>query len=162
MRDIWFALSSIVPSMLWLLRNATIHKGHQYTPAQARAKIVDAAFKQLYSVAAHRRRTVGYRLQGTCMQHCLEALEAINRSPQPHAHQRLTINFDDGARGNPGPCGSEWALTHTTDQGSHLLECGSAYGDPMTTNNKGEFAGLKLGLYVNSRLLKCLMYCKCK
>lgn len=114
MNDIWFLLSSSVPSSLWLLRNETIHEDIKYTPPQARIKIVATTLAQLRGVAEHRRRSIGQRMRGVCMLQCLEALERVQSSRDQRPRPRLTIHFDSGAGGNPGPGGSGWALTMPT------------------------------------------------
>lgn len=145
LHDIWFGLSGVCVSLLWLIRNETVHKQLIFTPDKVKTRIVDAAVKQLRAVATHRRQTLGRRLQGICMAQCLDAFEsAITASPsQPR--QRLTIH-DGGARGNPGPGGLGWAITHEGSSGPRLLVCGSVFGGHMVTNNFCKYAGLRFKL----------------
>lgn len=58
------------------------------------------------------------------------------------------LHFDGGARGNPGPGGSEWVLSvqDINTQKWNLRECGFSYQEPHETNNTCEFKALQAGL----------------
>lgn len=152
-RDFWFALCTIVPSMLWLHRNETIHEGQLLTATEVKDRIPAAALKQIRGIAEHRRRTAGRRMAGVCLQQCIDAFENQDPDPQHQPRQRLTIHFDGGARGNPGPGGSGWAISQTTQGLSRLIMCGSTYGGSYSTNNKCELQGLQRELAVAKRLV---------
>ena len=56
--------------------------------------------------------------------------------------QKLTVNIDGGARGNPGPAG--WGAVVTTPDGARLAELHG--GIPHATNNVAEYSGLVAAL----------------
>ncbi|MEM1097205.1 MAG: ribonuclease HI family protein [Planctomycetota bacterium] len=56
---------------------------------------------------------------------------------------RLTVNFDGGSRGNPGPA-SVGIVVASTDDGMPLIERGFFLGE--TTNNVAEYQGLIRGV----------------
>src|ERR1700683_308324 len=56
--------------------------------------------------------------------------------------QRITLNFDGGSRGNPGPSGIGFVLS--ADDGTPLLAAGRFIGH--ATNNVAEYTALIAGL----------------
>ena len=56
--------------------------------------------------------------------------------------QKLTVNIDGGARGNPGPAG--WGAVVSTPDGARVAELHG--GIPHATNNVAEYSGLVAAL----------------
>ena len=62
--------------------------------------------------------------------------------PSAHGHERLVVNVDGGARGNPGPAAI--AAVVATPDGEVIESRGEAIG--VATNNVAEYRALLLGI----------------
>ncbi|KAF1328525.1 reverse transcriptase, partial [Globisporangium splendens] len=77
-------------------------------------------------------------------------------SRQLEAWATARLYFDGGARGNPGPGGSGWALIFLNERSNRweLKACGYAYMGPEVTNNWCEYSALKDGLAYSAHYLQ--------
>ncbi|KAF1336626.1 reverse transcriptase, partial [Globisporangium splendens] len=77
-------------------------------------------------------------------------------SRQLEAWATARLYFDGGARGNPGPGGSGWALIFLNERSNRweLKACGYAYMGPEVTNNRCEYSALKDGLAYSAHYLQ--------
>ncbi|KAF1328452.1 reverse transcriptase, partial [Globisporangium splendens] len=77
-------------------------------------------------------------------------------SRQLEAWATARLYFDGGARGNPGPGGSGWALIFLNERTNRweLKACGYAYMGPEVTNNRCEYSALKDGLAYSAHYLQ--------
>ncbi|KAF1318324.1 Rxlr effector protein, partial [Globisporangium splendens] len=84
------------------------------------------------------------------------ALERQDLSRQPEAWATARLYFDGGARGNPGPGGSGWALIFLNERSNRweLKACGYVYMGPEVTNNWCEYSALKDGLAYSAHYLQ--------
>lgn len=84
---------------------------------------------------------------GIAMWQCLAVLE--NDAPQTQHDEWATVrlHFDGGARGNPGPSGSGWALLKQDRRGNWDIDaCGHKYQGEKQTNNFSEYEALREGM----------------
>ncbi|KAF1313871.1 reverse transcriptase, partial [Globisporangium splendens] len=83
-------------------------------------------------------------------------LERQDLSRQLEAWATARLYFDGGARGNPGPGGSGWALIFLNERSNRweLKACGYAYMGPEVTNNWCEYSALKDGLAYSAHYLQ--------
>ncbi|KAF1324800.1 Rxlr effector protein, partial [Globisporangium splendens] len=106
---------------------------------------------------AHRMRTLkGEKIDATCLSQLLSVLETQDFSRQLEAWTTARLYFDGGARGNPGPGGSGWALISLNERSNRweLKACGYAYMGPEVTNNWCEYSALKDGLVYSAHCLQ--------
>ncbi|KAF1334982.1 hypothetical protein FI667_g1732, partial [Globisporangium splendens] len=106
---------------------------------------------------AHRMRTLkGEKINATCLSQLLSVLERQGLSRQLGAWGTARLYFDGGARCNPGPGGSGWALIFLNERSNRweLKACGYAYMGPEVTNNWCEYSALKDGLAYSAHYLQ--------
>ncbi|KAF1324711.1 reverse transcriptase, partial [Globisporangium splendens] len=86
----------------------------------------------------------------------LSVLERQNFSRQLEAWATARLNFDGGARGNPGPGGSGWALIFLNERSNQweLKPCGYACMGPEVMNNWCEYNVLKDDLAYSAHYLQ--------
>ncbi|KAF1331218.1 reverse transcriptase, partial [Globisporangium splendens] len=102
------------------------------------------------------RTLKGEKINATCLSQLLSVLERQDLSRQLEAWATARLYFDGGARGNPGPGGSDWALILLNERSNHweLKACGYVYMGPEVTNNWCEYSALKDGLAYSAHYLQ--------
>ncbi|KAF1319645.1 Tartrate-resistant acid phosphatase type 5, partial [Globisporangium splendens] len=102
------------------------------------------------------RTLKGEKINATCLSQLLSVLERQDLSRQLGAWATARLYFDGGARVNPGPGGSGWALIFLNERSNHweLKACGYAYMGPEVTDNWCEYSALKDGLAYSAHYLQ--------
>ncbi|KAF1319078.1 reverse transcriptase, partial [Globisporangium splendens] len=130
-----------------------VHEQQHLTIEESTQRVWTACVMQVRSVA-HRMRTFkGEKLNATCLSQLLSVLERQDLSRQLEAWR---LYFDGGARGNPGPGGSGWALIFLNERSNQweLKTCGYACMRAEVTNNWCEYSALKDGLAYSKHYLQ--------
>ncbi|KAF1319587.1 Rxlr effector protein, partial [Globisporangium splendens] len=125
-------------------------------PSECGQRVWTACVTQVRAVA-HRMRTLkGEKINATCLSQLLSVLERQDLSRQLGAWATARLYFDGGARVNPGPGGSGWALIFLNERSNHweLKACGYAYMGPEVTDNWCEYSALKDGLAYSAHYLQ--------
>lgn len=156
LQKLWFIVTSSIPVSLWRTRVEIVHERQHLTTEESTQRVWTACVMQVRAVA-HRMRTLkGEKINATCLNQLLSVLERQDFSRQLEAWATARLYFDGGARGNPGPGGSGWALTFLNERCNRweLKACGYAYMGPEVTNNWCEYSALKEGLAYSAHYLK--------
>ncbi|KAF1325622.1 reverse transcriptase, partial [Globisporangium splendens] len=153
---LWFIVTSSIPVLLWRTRVEIVHERQHLTIEESTQRVWTACVMQVRAVA-HRMRTLkGEKINATCLSQLLSVLERQDLSRQLEAWETARLYFNGGARGNPGPGGSGWALILLNERSNQweLKACGYAYMGPEVTNNWCEYSALKDGLAHSARCLQ--------
>ena len=156
LQKLWFIVTSSIPVSLWRTRVEIVHERQHLTTEESTQRVWTACVMQVRAVA-HRMRTLkGEKINATCLNQLLSVLERQDFSRQLEAWATARLYFDGGARGNPGPGGSGWALTFLNERCNRweLKACGYAYMGPEVTNNWCEYSALKEGLAYSAHYLQ--------
>ncbi|KAF1324660.1 Rxlr effector protein, partial [Globisporangium splendens] len=148
LQKLWFIVTSSIPVLLWRTRVEIVHERQHLTIEESTQRVWTACVMQVRAVA-HRMRTLkGEKIDATCLSQLLSVLETQDFSRQLETWGTARLYFDGGARGNPGPGGSGWALIFLNERSNRweLKACGYAYMGPEVTNNWCEYSALKDGL----------------
>ncbi|KAF1324604.1 reverse transcriptase, partial [Globisporangium splendens] len=148
LQKLWFIVTSSIPVLLWRTRVEIVHERQHLTIEDSTQRVWTACVMQVRAVA-HRMRTLkGEKINATCLSQLLSVLERQDLSHQLEAWATARLYFDGGARGNPGPGGSGWALIFLNERSNRweLKACGYAYMGPEVTDNWCEYSALKDGL----------------
>ncbi|KAF1315581.1 Rxlr effector protein, partial [Globisporangium splendens] len=138
---------------LWFIVTSSIQ---HLTIEESTQRVWTAGAMQVRAVA-HRVRTLkGEKINATCLSQLLSVLERQDLSHQLEAWVTARLYFDEGARGDPGPGGSGWALVFLNERSNRweLKACGYAYMGPQVTNNRCEYSALKDGLAYSAHYLQ--------
>ncbi|KAF1327452.1 hypothetical protein FI667_g7618, partial [Globisporangium splendens] len=133
-----------------------LHEQQHGTIEESTKRVWTACVMQVRAVA-HRMRTLqGEKINATCLSQLLSVLERQDLSRQLEAWATARLYFDGGARGNPGPGGSGWALIFLNERSNRweLKACGYAYMGTEVTNNWCEYSALKDGLAYSAHCLQ--------
>ncbi|KAF1322505.1 Rxlr effector protein, partial [Globisporangium splendens] len=156
LQKLWFIVTSSIPVLLWRTRVEIVHERQHLTIEECIQRVWTACVMQVRAVA-HRMRTLkGEKVDATCLSQLLSVLERQDLSRQLEAWATARLYFDGGARGNPGPGGSGWALIFLNERSNRweLKACGYAYMGPEVTNNWCEYSALKDGLAYSAHYLQ--------
>ncbi|KAF1313879.1 Rxlr effector protein, partial [Globisporangium splendens] len=156
LQKLWFIVTSSIPVLLWRTRVEIVHERQHVTIEESTQRVWTACVMQVRAVA-HRMRTLkGEKINATCLSQLLSVLERQDLSRQLEAWATARLYFDGGARGNPGPGGSGWALIFLNERSNQweLKACGYAYMGPEVTNNWCEYSALKDGLTYSAHYLQ--------
>ncbi|KAF1324650.1 Rxlr effector protein, partial [Globisporangium splendens] len=148
LQKLWFIVTSSIPVLLWRTRVEIVHERQHLVIEESTQRVWTACVMQVRAVA-HRMRTLkGEKINATCLSQLLSVLERQDLSHQLEAWATARLYFDGGARGNPGPGGSGWALIFLNERSNRweLKACGYAYMGPEVTDNWCEYSALKDGL----------------
>jgi len=145
---IWFTVCTVIPSALWQLRNATVHERTAIQPEACRSRVWKACTRQLNALSSRLVKHTSSRTEGICLRQCIAVLENTVPKRAAQVWRQARLYFDGGARGNPGPGGSGWALVtrHPTTHEWELRQCGYKYQGASQTNNFCEYEAVKDGL----------------
>ncbi|KAF1329275.1 Rxlr effector protein, partial [Globisporangium splendens] len=126
LQKLWFIVTSSIPVLLWRTRVEIVHEQQHVT--------IEESTKRVWTAV----------------------LERQDLSRQLEAWATARLYFDGGARGNPGPGGSGWALILLNERTNRweLKACGYAYMGPEVTNNRCEYSALKDGLAYSAHYLQ--------
>ncbi|KAF1326320.1 Rxlr effector protein, partial [Globisporangium splendens] len=155
-QKLWFIVTSSIPVLLWRTRVEIVHERQHVAIEESTKRVWTACVMQVRAVA-HRMRTLkGEKINATCLSQLLSVLERQDLSRQLEAWATARLYFDGGARGNPGPGGSGWALISLNERTNRweLKACGYAYMGPEVTNNRCEYSALKDGLAYSAHYLQ--------
>ncbi|KAF1328392.1 Rxlr effector protein, partial [Globisporangium splendens] len=156
LQKLWFIVTSSIPVLLWRTRVEIVQERQHVTIEESTQRVWTACVLQVRAVA-HRMRTLkGEKINATCLSQLLSVLERQDLSRQLEAWATARLYFDGGARGNPGPGGSGWALIFLNERSNRweLKACGYAYMGPEVTNNRCEYSALKDGLAYSAHYLQ--------
>ncbi|KAF1336392.1 Rxlr effector protein, partial [Globisporangium splendens] len=156
LQKLWFIVTSSIPVLLWRTRVEIVHERQHVAIEESTKRVWTACVMQMRAVA-HRMRTLkGEKINATCLSQLLSVLERQDMSRQLEAWATARLYFDGGARGNPGPGGSGWALIFLNERSNRweLKACGYAYMGPEVTNNRCEYNALKDGLAYSAHYLQ--------
>ncbi|KAF1327192.1 Rxlr effector protein, partial [Globisporangium splendens] len=156
LQKLWFIVTSSIPVLLWRTRVEIVHERQHVAIEESTKRVWTACVMQVRAVA-HRMRTLkGEKINATCLSQLLSVLERQDLSRQLEAWATARLYFDGGARGNPGPGGSGWALIFLNERSNRweLKACGYAYMGPEVTNNWCEYSALKDGLAYSAHYLQ--------
>ncbi|KAF1322123.1 Rxlr effector protein, partial [Globisporangium splendens] len=156
LQKLWFIVTSSIPVLLWRTRVEIVHERQHLTIEESTQRVWTACVMQVRAVA-HRMRTLkGEKIDATCLSQLLSVLERQDLSRQLETWGTARLYFDGGARGNPGPGGSGWALIFLNERSNRweLKACGYAYMGPEVTNNWCEYSALKDGLAYSAHYLQ--------
>ncbi|KAF1314920.1 Rxlr effector protein, partial [Globisporangium splendens] len=156
LQKLWFIVTSSIPVLLWRTRVEIVHERQHLTIEESTQRVWTACVMQVRAVA-HRMRTLkGEKIDATCLSQLLSVLETQDLSRQLETWGTARLYFDGGARGNPGPGGSGWALIFLNERRNRweLKACGYAYMGPEVTNNWCEYSALKDGLAYSAHYLQ--------
>ncbi|KAF1336404.1 Rxlr effector protein, partial [Globisporangium splendens] len=156
LQKLWFIVTSSIPVLLWRTRVEIVHEWQHVAIEESTKRVWTACVMQVRAVA-HRMRTLkGEKINATCLSQLLSVLERQDMSRQLEAWATARLYFDGGARGNPGPGGSGWALIFLNERSNRweLKACGYAYMGPQVTNNRCEYSALKDGLAYSAHYLQ--------
>ncbi|KAF1327381.1 reverse transcriptase, partial [Globisporangium splendens] len=134
LQKLWFIVTSSIPVLLWRTRVEIVHEQQHGTIEESTKRVWTACVMQVRAVA-HRMRTLkGEKINATCLSQLLSVLERQDLSRQLEAWATARLYFDGGARGNPGPGGSGWALIFLNERSNRweLKACGYAYMGPKS------------------------------
>ncbi|KAF1325866.1 Rxlr effector protein, partial [Globisporangium splendens] len=131
LQKLWFIVTSSIPVLLWRTRVEIVHERQHVTIEESTQRVWTACVMQV-------------------------VLERQDLSRQLEAWATARLYFDGGARGNPGPGGSGWALIFLNERSNQweLKACGYAYMGPEVTNNWCEYSALKDGLTYSAHYLQ--------
>ncbi|KAF1334276.1 hypothetical protein FI667_g1897, partial [Globisporangium splendens] len=138
LQKLWFIVTSSIPVLLWRTRVEIVHEQQHVAIEESTKRVWTACVFQV-RVVAHRMRTLkGEKINATCLSQLLSVLERQDLSRQLEAWATARLYFDGGARGNPGPGGSGWALIFLNERSNRweLKACGYAYMGPEVTNTR--------------------------
>ncbi|KAF1318280.1 Rxlr effector candidate protein, partial [Globisporangium splendens] len=156
LQKLWFIVTSSIPVLLWRTRVEIVHERQHATIEESTQRVWTACVMQVRAVA-HRMRTLkGEKIDATCLSQLLSVLERQDLSRQLETWATARLYFDGGARGNPGPGGSGWALIFLNERSNRweLKACGYAYMGPEVTDNWCEYSALKDGLAYSKHYLQ--------
>ncbi|KAF1332040.1 Rxlr effector protein, partial [Globisporangium splendens] len=156
LQKLWFIVTSSIPVLLWRTSVEIVHERQHLTIEESNQRVWTASVMQVRAVA-HRMRTLkGEKINATCLSQLLSVLERQDLSRQLEAWATARLYFDGGARGNPGPGGSGWALILLNERSNRweLKACGYAYMGPEVTDNWCEYSALKDGLAYSAHYLQ--------
>ncbi|KAF1336036.1 Rxlr effector protein, partial [Globisporangium splendens] len=156
LQKLWFIVTSSIPVLLWRTRVEIVHERQHVAIEESTKRVWTACVMQVRAVA-HRMRTLkGEKINATCLSQLLSVLERQDLSRQLEAWATARLCLDGGARGNPGPGGSGWALIFLNERSNRweLKACGYAYMGPEVTNNRCEYSALKDGLAYSAHYLQ--------
>ncbi|KAF1317109.1 hypothetical protein FI667_g14961, partial [Globisporangium splendens] len=156
LQKLWLIVTSSIPVLQWRTRVEIVHERQHLTIEESTKRVWTACVMQARAVA-HRVRTLqGEKIKGACLSQLLSVLERHDLSRQLEAWATARLYFDRGARGNPGPGGSGWALIFLNERSNQweLKACVYAYMGPEVTNNWCEYSALKDGLAYSAHCLQ--------
>ncbi|KAF1318308.1 Rxlr effector protein, partial [Globisporangium splendens] len=156
LQKLWFIVTSSIPVLLWRTRVEIVHERQHVTIEESTQRVWTACVMQVRAVAHRMRKLKGEKINATCLSQLLSVLERQDLSRQPEAWATARLYFDGGARGNPGPGGSGWALIFLNERSNRweLKACGYAYMGPEVTSNWCEYSALKDGLAYSAHYLQ--------
>ncbi|KAF1333494.1 Rxlr effector protein, partial [Globisporangium splendens] len=156
LQKLWFIVTSSIPVLLWRTRVEIVHERQHVAIEESTKRVWTACVMQVRAVAHRMRALKGEKINATCLSQLLSVLERQDLSRQLEAWATARLYFDGGARGNPGPGGSGWALIFLNERSNRweLKACGYAYMGPEVTNNWCEYSALKDGLAYSAHYLQ--------
>ncbi|KAF1324791.1 Rxlr effector protein, partial [Globisporangium splendens] len=156
LQKLWFIVTSSIPVLLWRTRVEIVHERQHVTIEESTQRVWTACVMQVRAVAHRMRKLKGEKINATCLSQLLSVLERQDLSRQLEAWATARLYFDGGARGNPGPGGSGWALIFLNERSNRweLKACGYVYMGPEVTNNWCEYSALKDGLAYSAHYLQ--------
>ncbi|KAF1333740.1 reverse transcriptase, partial [Globisporangium splendens] len=156
LQKLWFIVTSSIPVLLWRTRVEIVHERQHVAIEESTKRVWTACVMQVRAVAHRMRALKGEKINATCLSQLLSVLERQDLSRQLEAWATARLYFDGGARGNPGPGGSGWALIFLNERTNRweLKACGYAYMGPQVTNNRCEYSALKDGLAYSAHYLQ--------
>lgn len=116
MERIWLVVVTVIPVLLWTMRNETIFKKRAIALAEVAKAASLACRRQLRAIANALTARRSTRVDGICMRWCVDAMDNLQPRRSTKVTREATLPFDGGARGNPGPGGSEWVLAVKTER----------------------------------------------
>ncbi|KAF1320484.1 hypothetical protein FI667_g12319, partial [Globisporangium splendens] len=156
LQELWFIVTSSIPVLLWRARVEIVHERQHVIIEDSTQRVWTACVMQVRAVA-HRMRTLkGEKINAICLSQLLSVLERQDMSRQLEAWATTRLYFDGGARGNPGPGGSGWAIILLNERSNRweLKACGYAYMGPEVTDNWCGYSALKDGLAHSAHYLQ--------
>ncbi|KAF1317689.1 reverse transcriptase, partial [Globisporangium splendens] len=127
LQKLWFIVTSSIPVLLWRTRVEIVHERQHLTIEESTQRVWTASYWRDKTCRANLKNGTTARLY-----------------------------FDGGARSNPGPGGSGWALIFLNERSNRweLKACGYASMGPEVTNNWCEYSALKDGLAYSAHYLQ--------
>ncbi|KAF1335443.1 reverse transcriptase, partial [Globisporangium splendens] len=156
LQEFWFIVTSSILVLLWRTRVEIVYERQRVTVEESTQRVWTACVMQVQAVAHRMRALKEEKINATCLSQLLSVLERQDLSRQLEAWRTAGLYFDGGARGNPGPGGSGWALIFLNERSNRweLKACGYAYMGPEVTNNWCEYSALKDGLACSAHYLQ--------
>ncbi|KAF1314279.1 reverse transcriptase, partial [Globisporangium splendens] len=148
LKTIWFIVCSVIPSCLWRQRNATVHERLKASVVDCRDHTWRTCVRQVMAVTRKRRRMRGKAFESIAMREIIQVLDQPEEALEAPGWNNARLYFDGGARGNPGPGGSGWALVTQDAQSLEwsVTACGYKYKGSYVTNNVCEYGALQDGV----------------
>lgn len=147
MERIWFVLTSSIMASLWRAHNESVHEHVAISPTEVAERAWAAAVRQVRAVCDQRVRQRETREEGIALWQSINIIENAELTHTQYEWKTTRMYFDGGARGNPGPSGSAWAIVQPNDTGNWELDaCGYKYQGELQTNNYSEYEALREGL----------------